>query len=181
MQYFCPPGTPEVAYEQSVIGTEIYYASSYICSAAVHAGLISVKDGGTVTFDILRETGDYFKGSERNGVKSRDFDYPGLAFRFVTGASARTLPQAPALSTRPQLGPDRDGWGFNSETGSILRFFGSPSVASCRAECEKDAKCMAFNWVKPGGYQPGDPPVCYLLSSWAGQVQHPCCISAVRN
>lgn len=87
----------------------------------------------------------------------------------------------PQVEALPSLGPDRDGWGFNSGTATILRFFGSTTAAYCRAECEKDANCKAFSWIKPGGYQPGDPPMCYLMSSWSGLVQHSCCVSAVRN
>ena len=107
----------------------------------------------------------------------------------MEGPSRDETPPAPPMSqgatpqvgAQPPLGPDRDGWTFNSSTATNLRFFGSASAASCRAECEKESKCMAFSWIKPAGYQPGDPPMCYLLSSWAGLVQHPCCISAVRN
>ena len=78
------------------------------------------------------------------------------------------------------LGPDRDGWTFNAQTGTTLTYYGCPSAATCRADCENNPKCMAYGWVKPAGYQPGDPPVCYLLSSWTGLVKHPCCISAVK-
>jgi hypothetical protein len=87
----------------------------------------------------------------------------------------------PVAGGPPSLGPDREGWGFNSGTATILRFFGSTTAAYCRAECEKDATCKAYSWIKPGGYQPGDPPMCYLMSAWSGLVQHSCCVSAVRN
>ncbi len=87
----------------------------------------------------------------------------------------------PVAAGLPSVGPDREGWGFNSSTATILRFFGSTTAAYCRAECEKDAACKAFSWIKPGGYQPGDPPMCYLMSAWSGLVQHSCCVSAVRN
>jgi hypothetical protein len=78
------------------------------------------------------------------------------------------------------LGPDRDGWTFNAQTGTTLTYYGCPSAATCRADCENNPKCMAYSWVKPAGYQPGDPPVCYLLSSWTGLIKHSCCISAVK-
>jgi hypothetical protein len=78
------------------------------------------------------------------------------------------------------LGPDQDGWGFTDETATRMTYYPSPSVAACRADCEKNAKCMAFGWVKPGFFNPGDSPMCYLFSSWIKLVEQPCCISAVK-
>jgi hypothetical protein len=78
------------------------------------------------------------------------------------------------------LGPDRDGWTFNAQIATNLTYYGCPSAATCRADCENNPKCMAYSWVKPAGYQPGDPPVCYLLSSWTGLIKHSCCITAVK-
>ena len=79
------------------------------------------------------------------------------------------------------LGPDREGWGFNQETATILTYYSSATVAACRADCEKDSKCMAFSWIKPGFYNPGDSAMCYLMSSWNKLIEQPCCISAVKN
>ncbi|MFY9610522.1 MAG: caspase family protein [Blastocatellia bacterium] len=95
-------------------------------------------------------------------------------------ASGSNLVIRPKRIGAPILGPDRDGWTFNAQMGTTLTYYGCPSAATCRADCENNPKCMAFSWVKPAGYQPGDPPVCYLLSSWTGLVKHSCCISAVK-
>ncbi len=62
----CPSGGTAVA----VWGTDVYASSSSICTAAVHAGLITFQDGGTVTLEIHRARLSY-EGSERNGVSSR--------------------------------------------------------------------------------------------------------------
>lgn len=79
------------------------------------------------------------------------------------------------------LGPDKEGWGFNDKTATILTYYGSTAAATCRADCEKNPKCMAYSWIKPSGILPGDPPMCYLMSAWIKMVEHPCCTSAVRN
>jgi hypothetical protein len=79
------------------------------------------------------------------------------------------------------LEPDKDGWGFNNEIATILTYYGATSAASCRVDCEKNPKCMAYSWIRPSGILPGDPPMCYLMSAWIRMMQHPCCISAVKT
>jgi LCCL domain-containing protein len=64
----CPAGGTEHA----VWGSEIYTADSSICTAAVHAGLISFEQGGTVTIE-LRPGQSSYKGRSRNGVKSSQY------------------------------------------------------------------------------------------------------------
>jgi hypothetical protein len=63
--YSCPPGgTPA-----SVWGTDIYTDDSRLCTAAVHAGLITLAGGGVVTIEIRPDAGSY-EGSSRNGITS---------------------------------------------------------------------------------------------------------------
>src|SRR5215471_9840926 len=57
----CPPGGTF----HSVWGSDIYTADSSICTAAVHAGLITYEKGGTVTIE-LRKGRDFYGASERN-------------------------------------------------------------------------------------------------------------------
>lgn len=54
-----------------VWGTDLYTDDSSVCTAAVHAGLISFAKGGEVTFEI-RPVATSYEGSERNGVTSLD-------------------------------------------------------------------------------------------------------------
>jgi hypothetical protein len=54
-----------------VWGTDVYTDDSSICAAAVHAGAIG-EAGGTVTIEIAPGQ-DKYKGSERNGIASRDW------------------------------------------------------------------------------------------------------------
>lgn len=63
-------------------GTDIYTDDSSICTAAVHAGLITTSSGGTVTIEI-RPAQQSYAASTRNGVASRDYGYWNGSFIFV--------------------------------------------------------------------------------------------------
>jgi hypothetical protein len=53
-------------------GTGLYTDDSSIATAAVHAGLISTQNGGTVTIEI-RAGASAYTGSSRNGVDSKNW------------------------------------------------------------------------------------------------------------
>jgi len=65
----CPPKGNTDAY---VWGTDVYTASSAICVAAVHAGVITLDAGGRVTV-ALQPKQETFIGRDRNKVLSRDW------------------------------------------------------------------------------------------------------------
>ncbi len=67
-KFQCPPkGT-----ENNIWGSDIYTSDSSICTAAVHAGLFSLADGGIVTLEF--RPGRLTYGSTvRNGIKSFTF------------------------------------------------------------------------------------------------------------
>lgn len=72
MTLACAPGG--TAY--SVWGSDFYTSDSSICTAAVHSGLITFQQGGTVTVE-LRPGRPIYGASERNGVTTSDFgSYP---------------------------------------------------------------------------------------------------------
>ncbi len=65
----------------SVWGTDLYAEKSSIGMAAVHMGLITFEEGGTVT--VQREgRGKRFIGSERNGIESRPLQKTSYGFSF---------------------------------------------------------------------------------------------------
>ena|GEM_PF-3994123 len=68
--------------EGKVWGTGLYAEKSTIGMAAVHSGLITYKDGGTVT---VRREGkrNQFWGSKRNGIESRSSEKTSQGFSFV--------------------------------------------------------------------------------------------------
>lgn len=64
----CPAGCSNAA----VWGTDTYTTDSSICTAALHAGAISADKGGAVKVSVVKSLPSY-KGSERNGVTTRDW------------------------------------------------------------------------------------------------------------
>ncbi|HHT81542.1 MAG TPA: hypothetical protein GXZ69_09900 [Spirochaetales bacterium] len=65
-----------------VWGTDLYAEKSTIGMAAVHSGLITFEDGGTVTVRREEKTRG-FRGSFRNGIESLSSDKRYHAFSFV--------------------------------------------------------------------------------------------------
>lgn len=77
--YSCPPGGSP----GSVYGTDRYTDDSSVCTAAVHAGLITFAAGGSVTIEIQPDAVTY-TASERNGVSSGSWSTWYGSFVFVT-------------------------------------------------------------------------------------------------
>lgn len=74
----CPPG----GQLGEVWGTDLYADESSICSAAVHAGLLTIEEGGEVTYEI-RGGASIYRGSVRQGVTTGDLGPWENAFTFV--------------------------------------------------------------------------------------------------
>jgi hypothetical protein len=65
----CPPaGSPGAVY-----GTDVYTSDSSICTAAVHAGSISLASGGDVTI-VSEGPSSGYVGSARNGITTSDWN-----------------------------------------------------------------------------------------------------------
>ncbi|KAF4120226.1 LCCL domain [Geosmithia morbida] len=83
-------GDQEAIYRSIVVGGptdgETYYrGDSYICGAAIHAGIIDNAHGGCGVVELIGERKSY-DASKRNGIESLGFDtYFPLSFRFVPG------------------------------------------------------------------------------------------------
>jgi len=65
-----------------VWGTTIYTDDSSVCTAAVHAGVITERNGGTVTI-IVRPGQSSYLGSLQNGVESQPYGGWGGSFTFL--------------------------------------------------------------------------------------------------
>src|SRR5262245_44495238 len=75
--YGCPPaGTAS-----SLWGTDTYTSDSSICTAAAHAGRITVAGGGAVTIEIAAGATSY-TGSLRNGITSSSWGAYTCSFIF---------------------------------------------------------------------------------------------------
>lgn len=66
-----------------VWGTDTYTDDSSVCTAAVHAGLITVDEGGIVVIRIRPER-DAYVGTTRNGVRTSGYEHWDGSFEFVT-------------------------------------------------------------------------------------------------
>ena len=71
-RFGCPPdGTAS-----AIWGNDVYTADSSICTAAVHAGVITLEDGGDVTIEF-RPGRQIYGSTVRNGITSNTFgEYP---------------------------------------------------------------------------------------------------------
>jgi LCCL domain-containing protein len=85
----CTPGGTMHA----VWGSDIYTADSSICTAAVHAGLITYEHGGTVTIE-LRPGRPLYGNSERNGVTTIAYGEYGRSFVFKSGTNDSAVTEA---------------------------------------------------------------------------------------
>ncbi len=77
--FSCPSG---IGQTRSIWGTDVYTYDSSICTAAVHAGRISLQNGGIVTIQIRPGAGSY-AGSSRNGISSNSYGAWGGSYIFV--------------------------------------------------------------------------------------------------
>ncbi|KAJ0161779.1 Uncharacterized protein CTA2_5616 [Colletotrichum tanaceti] len=89
-------GDQEIVYQSLVIGgptdnssAPIYRGDSFLCSAAIHAGVVSNENGGC---GVVRLVGRHegFPSSERNDIESISFDsYFPLSFTFEPGIQCK--------------------------------------------------------------------------------------------
>jgi hypothetical protein len=85
----CSPGGTA----HSVWGSDIYTADSSICTAAVHSGLITYQQGGTVTIEV-RPGRTLYGSSERNGVTTSDYGSYQQSFVFKTPSTEVVVREA---------------------------------------------------------------------------------------
>lgn len=113
--YTCPSyGSPG-----SVWGTDVYTDDSSVCTAAVHAGRITLAGGGYVTIEI-RPGQDSYKGSGRNGITTSDWGRWSGSFVIVSAE----LPGA-------GLGVGGVGWSITAS--SFRQYVGQRFVYTCPA------------------------------------------------
>jgi len=110
----CSPG----GIAHPVWGSDIYTADSSICTAAVHSGLITYQQGGTVTIELWPGRSIY-GASERNGVTTSDFGPYHRSFVFKTPNTEAVVREAdeqtPVLWNTAALM-------VGSETGKTYKF-----------------------------------------------------------
>jgi len=138
VDYRCPAGGTI----GSVYGTGVYTDDSRVCSAAVHAGLITLASGGKVTIKILPGRASYL-GSTRHGVTSSSYGAWTGSYSFV-------------VAPKPAAGPILDGgrtWkataaAFQGKIGSRYRYSCPPNgklgpVFGAKVYAAKSSVCSA--------------------------------------
>lgn len=78
VSFDCPAGGSL----NNIWGTDIYTDDSSVCTAAVHAGLITFASGGRVTIETRPGAASY-TGSTRNGITTGSYGSWGGSFVFV--------------------------------------------------------------------------------------------------
>jgi len=76
--YSCPAGGSAA----TIWGTDVYTDDSSVCTAAAHAGLITLASGGQVTIE-MRPGQEAYPATERNGVTSSPWGSWDSSFVFV--------------------------------------------------------------------------------------------------
>jgi hypothetical protein len=103
----------------SVWGTDVYTDDSSVCTAAVHAGLITLAGGGSVTIEI-RPGQDAYSGSTRNGITSSSY-----------GSWVGSYVIVAATPGNPGVGTGGTGWQANA--ASFRTFVGARFAYTCPA------------------------------------------------
>ena len=88
----CPRGGPASG---RLWGTDLYTDDSSICTAGVHAGVITIANGGSVTIEI-RSGASSYRGTRRNGIDSRE--YGSYAGSFVVVGARTSTNQAQQIN-----------------------------------------------------------------------------------
>ncbi len=89
----------------TVWGTDLYTDDSSICTAAVHSGLINVRDGGEVTIRI-RPGANVYNSSNRNNISNTSYGGWGGSFVFVDAnrqATSQSTPQSTSQDRQIEL------------------------------------------------------------------------------
>ena len=137
-----------------VYGTDIYTSGSSVCSAAVHAGIISAKDGGKVTIRSLGAQ-DFFNGTTRNGVQSLRYGQYRGSFTFLDARKPIAVEQIQIITwndnasgIRSRL--DQEFEYMCPEGGNISRVYGTDIYTSGSSICGAAVHAGVIN-ARDGG------------------------------
>jgi hypothetical protein len=151
----CPAGCdiPSTTY-----GTGVYTADSPICKSAIHSGAIPAS-GGVVTIK-LEEGRPAYRGSEQNGVKSRDYGKHSRSFAVVTAGSApagsagAVAPVPAAAAAAPAAGSGVIEAGCSYDARQLDGNDGTTFRVACPAGCDIPSTTYGT------GLYTADSPIC---------------------
>ncbi|MDX6694920.1 MAG: hypothetical protein QOF02_2523 [Blastocatellia bacterium] len=145
---------------------------------------------------------------ERQGGKRRAAIFIGICLALMLGAGIvlslswllkedaadnQREAKIPNANVRPTVTPTATptpkifvgDWGQRNETASLngvnLTYYRGTTPEQCQADCDKNAQCRGYTFIRAGAYNPNDAAMCYLASVVTEMVTHPCCISAVKR
>ncbi|HET6637384.1 MAG TPA: LCCL domain-containing protein, partial [Gemmatimonadota bacterium] len=143
-----------------VWGTDVYTDDSSICTAAVHAGVIKLGSGGTVTIEI-RPGQDAYQASERNGIPSISYGaWPGSFVFAGAGAPSQgafagtiqtdrdTYAEGQAITVTFRDFPGTNDWVAIAATTDAPEKYGSWSWTD-----KRPSGTLTFNAPGPGSYE----------------------------
>jgi hypothetical protein len=110
---------PSYGIAGTVWGTDVYTDDSSVCTAAVHAGRITLAGGGSVTIEI-RPGETAYTGSARNGITSNNW-----------GSWVGSFVIVAATPASPGIGIGGRGW--NLTAGAFRTYAGARFVYECPA------------------------------------------------
>lgn len=113
----------------SIWGTDVYTSDSSICTAAVHAGVIT-DAGGNATLTIVPGLSEH-PGSDRNGVSSSSWGSWDQAFSF--GAASSAAPSSSSFANSYTFGTGMtmgypNGWTFDDSGAPTLVLLSDPNT-----------------------------------------------------
>ncbi len=128
----CPAGCDK----GSIYGTGVYTADTSICRAGIHAGAIPA-EGGTLTV-VLQPGRLAYRGSEQNGLESRDYGKYSRSYAVVTGGK---MPPSATLAASPAAGAAAGGQlieaGCSFGSSQLTGADGTVFRVACPAGCDK--------------------------------------------
>ncbi len=83
-----------------------------------------------------------------------------------------------ANSNSSRWGPTNDRASLNGER---LTYYPVTTPEQCKADCDKDARCHGFTFIRAGTYNRDDSAMCYLMSVATEMVPQACCISGIKR
>jgi hypothetical protein len=99
-------------------------------------------------------------------------------------ATATPTPRAtPPPTESPTIA--RPTWATRNNTsineGTRITYYPTTTPERCRSDCQANPNCRAATYIRQGAYNPGDPPMCYLMAAIKTLNPSTCCISFIRQ